>query len=266
RSPLRRSSSPRRRWASTPRGRPERSVGPSAPRSTGASTGGVRRSEPRDARSSSSVPAPKRAPPSASTRCATTISNRSPSPPTTPRHAASHGPTSKSSSPRSAISRRPRRSPADGAPLMEYRDVVRRRRMVRSFTDEPVDPQLLDQLLADALRAPSAGNSQGRDLVVLEGPEQTARFWDITLPAPRRERFAWPGLLRAPVLVLPFADPDRYVARYAEPDKARTGLGEGDEAWPVPYWTVDTAFVVMSLLHGVVDAGLGALFFGIFRG
>jgi len=149
---------------------------------------------------------------------------------------------------------------------MEYRDVVRRRRMVRSFTDEPVDPQLLDQLLADALRAPSAGNSQGRDLVVLEGPEQTARFWDITLPAPRRERFAWPGLLRAPVLVLPFADPDRYVARYAEPDKARTGLGEGDEAWPVPYWTVDTAFVVMSLLHGVVDAGLGALFFGIFRG
>lgn len=148
---------------------------------------------------------------------------------------------------------------------MDYREVVRRRRMVRSFTDEPVDPELLDQLLADALRAPSAGNSQGTDLIVLEGHDQTARFWDVTLPVERRAGFAWPGLLRAPVLVIPLADPSRYVARYAEPDKAATGLGAGDDAWPVPYWTVDTAFVAMSLLHGVVDAGLGALFFGIFR-
>jgi nitroreductase len=148
---------------------------------------------------------------------------------------------------------------------MDYRTVVGRRRMVRSFSDEPVAPQLLDRLLADALRAPSAGNSQGRDLLVLEGRDQTARFWDVTLPSERRETFAWPGLLRAPVLVLPLADPSRYVARYAEHDKAATGLGSGEDAWPVPYWTVDTAFVAMSLLHGVVDAGLGALFFGIFR-
>lgn len=148
---------------------------------------------------------------------------------------------------------------------MEYRDVVRRRRMVRSFSTQPVERALLDRLLTDALRAPSAGNSQGRDLIVLEGPEQTARFWDVTLPSERRDGFAWPGLLRAPVLVLPLADASRYVSRYAEPDKASTGLGRDEDAWPVPYWTVDTAMVVMSLLHGVVDAGLGALFFGIFR-
>jgi nitroreductase len=148
---------------------------------------------------------------------------------------------------------------------MDHREVVRRRRMVRSFSDEPVASALLDRLLTDALRAPTAGNSQGRDLLVLEGPEQTARFWDVTLPAERRATFAWPGLLRAPALVLPLADASRYLSRYAEPDKAATGLGAGEDAWPVPYWTVDTAFVVMSLLHGVVDAGLGALFFGIFR-
>lgn len=148
---------------------------------------------------------------------------------------------------------------------MEYREVVNRRRMVRSFTDEPIERALLDRLLADALRAPSAGNSQGCDLLVLEGPAETAQFWDVTLPAERRATFGWPGLLRAPVLVLPLADPARYVARYAEPDKQRTGLGSEAAAWPVPYWMVDTAFVAMSLLHGVVDAGLGALFFGIFR-
>ena len=148
---------------------------------------------------------------------------------------------------------------------MEFADVVVRRRMVRSFTDEPVDEQVLRQMLAHATRAPSAGNSQGWEFIVLQGPEQTARFWDVTLPADRRSGFRWPGLLRAPVLVLPLANAGRYVDRYAEPDKAATGLGQGSGSWPVPYWMVDTAFATMTLLHSVVDAGLGALFFGIFR-
>lgn len=148
---------------------------------------------------------------------------------------------------------------------MEHADVVRRRRMVRAFTDEPVAPDVLDGILDLANRAPSAGNSQGWHFVVLEGREQTRRFWDVTLPPERRVGFAWPSLLDAPVLVLPLADADRYVTRYAEPDKAATGLGEGSEAWPVPYWVVDTSFATMTLLHAVVDAGLGALFFGIFR-
>lgn len=137
--------------------------------------------------------------------------------------------------------------------------------MVRAFTDEAVDPAALDRILDLANRAPSAGNSQGWHFVVLEGPDQTRRFWDITLSTERRASFRWPGLLRAPVLVLPLADADRYLSRYSEPDKATTGLGGGEEAWPVPYWVVDTSFATMTLLHAVVDEGLGALFFGIFR-
>jgi nitroreductase len=148
---------------------------------------------------------------------------------------------------------------------MELGEVVRRRRMVRAFTDEPVDPALVDRLLDMARRAPSAGNSQGWHFVVLEGPEQTARFWDVTLPPERRTGFRWPGLLTAPVIVVPLAGAAAYVERYAEPDKATTGLGAGADTWPVPYWVVDTAFATMTLLHGVIDAGLGALFFGIFR-
>ncbi|QGG95529.1 nitroreductase family protein [Actinomarinicola tropica] len=148
---------------------------------------------------------------------------------------------------------------------MELGDAVRRRRMVRNFTDEPVAPEVVDALLDLARRAPSAGNSQGWHFLVLEGPEQTSRFWDVTLPPERRDGFRWPGLLRAPVIVLPMADAGAYVARYAEDDKARTGLGASEDAWPVPYWVVDTAFATMTLLHAVVDAGLGALFFGIFR-
>ena len=71
---------------------------------------------------------------------------------------------------------------------------------------------------------PSAGKAQGWHLVVLEGAD-TARFWDVTLPPERRSGFAWPGLLDAPVIALPLADPEAYVRRYGEPDKAASGLG-----------------------------------------
>lgn len=137
--------------------------------------------------------------------------------------------------------------------------------MTRSFLPDPLPPGLLDDLVDLASRAPSAGKSQGWQLVALEGPD-TATFWDITLPSERRAGFRWPGLLAAPLLVLPFADPQAYVDRYSEPDKARTGLGEGTDAWPVPYWTVDASMSVMTLLLAVEDAGLGALFFGVFAG
>lgn len=136
--------------------------------------------------------------------------------------------------------------------------------MVRAFDGRPVDPATVDRLLDGARRAPAAGNTSGRAFVVLEGAE-TGRYWDVTLPPERRRAFAWPGLLRAPVLVLILTSPAAYVARYAEPDKAGQGaLGEAEGAWPVPYWHVDGGMGVMALLLGAVDAGLGACFFGLF--
>jgi nitroreductase len=137
--------------------------------------------------------------------------------------------------------------------------------MTRTFDRRPVAPALLDELAELAARAPSAGKAQGWHLVVLEGP-RTALFWDASLPAAKRGGFAFPGLLDAPVIAIPVAEPDAYVARYAEPDKAATGLGAGTEAWPVPYWTVDASMAVMTFLLAAEEAGLGALFFGVFHG
>jgi len=133
--------------------------------------------------------------------------------------------------------------------------------MVRRFDRGAVSSAQLDELIDLARRSPSAGFSQGTDFVVLEGAD-TSRFWDITLPPTRRSSFPWPDLLDAPVLVLPMANEAAYRSRYGEADKAHTGLAGGE--WPVPYWQVDTAMATMTLLLAVVDAGLGALFFGIF--
>lgn len=147
---------------------------------------------------------------------------------------------------------------------MELSHVIRQRRMCRDFTHEPIDPGVVDELLALAQQAPSAGFSQGFSFLVLEGAH-TARFWDCTLAMDKRASFPWPGLLNAPVLILPLAHAQTYVDRYSEPDKVRTGLGQSAEDWPVPYWYVDTAMATQNLLLAVVDKGLGALFFGIFE-
>lgn len=139
---------------------------------------------------------------------------------------------------------------------------IRSRRMVRTFTDDDVDVAVLDELLDLARRAPSAGNTQPWELLVLAG-EDIEQYWETTL-GERRTTFRWQGLFRAPVLVLPYVRPDSYAERYAEPDKAGTGLGDSPEAWAVPYWWVDAGAMVQNLLLAVTAARLGACFFGQF--
>ena len=150
---------------------------------------------------------------------------------------------------------------------MEFDEAVRRRAMVRSFAAEPLGADVVPGILGAALRAPSAGNTGGTAWVVLQGPEQTRLYWDTTTDAHWRERSPrWEGLRRAPVMLLAYASAAAYVQRYAEPDKADSGLGLGEAAWPVPYWTGDAAFGVMTVLLAAVDAGLGACLLGNFRG
>jgi nitroreductase len=52
-----------------------------------------------------------------------------------------------------------------------------------------------------------------------------------------------------------------YLDRYAEPDKGRTDRSEA--RWSAPYWDIDTGMAAMLMLLTAVDAGLGALFFGV---
>lgn len=136
--------------------------------------------------------------------------------------------------------------------------------MTRSFTDESVDSDVIDRMLDLARRGPSAGKTASLDFLVLEG-EQTARYWDATLAPERRSGFPWPHLLDAPVLVIPWVEPDAYVRRYREADKVSTGLGASEDAWEVPYWWVDGGAAAMTLLLAAEAAGLGALLFGLFE-
>ena len=147
---------------------------------------------------------------------------------------------------------------------MEFQDVIRRRRMVRSFEDRPIPPEVVDRILDNATRAPSAGYSQGWAFIALEGDDRCV-FWETTTDegweASRRRE----GLLAAPLIVLPLSHKQAYLDRYSLEDKVAFGLGD-ETRWPVPYWDIDVGMASMSILLTAVDAGLGALFFGLFRG
>jgi len=145
---------------------------------------------------------------------------------------------------------------------MEFQDVVRKRKMVRSFEDRPVPHELVERMLANAQRAPSAGFSQGWGFLVLEGKDETARYWDALWPKEQRADWRWPDLFNAPVLIICLANKKQYLERYAEPDKGWTDMDEG--RWPVPYWHIDTGMAALLALLTAVDAGLGAVFFGVF--
>lgn len=144
---------------------------------------------------------------------------------------------------------------------MEFEQVVRRRRMARNFEQRAVPSEVLDRILVNAQRAPSAGFAQGSSFLVLEGAAETGRYWDALLPAASRAHFPWPGLLNAPVLIAVLSHPQAYIDRYAEPDKRRSSYR--DRTWPTPYWHVDAAFAALLILLTATDAGLGALFFSV---
>ena len=144
---------------------------------------------------------------------------------------------------------------------MDFQDVVRRRRMVRSYTTEPVDPAIVDRALANATRAPSAGFSQGWGFLVLDTEEDVRRYWAATADATDDPDEWLRGMMRAPVIVVPCSSKAAYLSRYAEPDKGWTDLDEA--RWPVPFWHMDAAMASLLILQTAVDAGIGGCFFGI---
>ena len=147
---------------------------------------------------------------------------------------------------------------------MDFRDVVRHRRMVRRFAQRPVPPEVIDRILDTGRRAPSAGFSQGLELLVLDTPETVATFWETT----RDPRFGWDeeDVANGPtVLILPLPDARRYLDRYSQPDKIDFGMDE-EANWPVRFWEIDAAMASMLILLAAVDEGLGAWFFGIAHG
>jgi nitroreductase len=146
---------------------------------------------------------------------------------------------------------------------VEFRDVLTRRRSVRTYADRPVPREVLERVTdAAVVWAPSAGFSQGLRLVVVTDPD-TRR--EIAVAA-AEEELAAHGRLRwkaaAPVHVVVLTREDDYHARYQSPDKLKITGGREIE-WPAPYWYVDAGAAAMTLMLAAIDEGLDTAIFGV---
>lgn len=139
--------------------------------------------------------------------------------------------------------------------------MVQSRRMTRNYRTDPVHPEVVSLLVANATRAPSAGFSQGWDFLVLDQPESVHTFWSVTSADPEQPDAWLRGMMTAPVVIIPCSNKDAYLERYAAPDKGWTDRDES--RWAMPYWHLDTAMASLLILQTATDQGLGSCFFGI---
>jgi nitroreductase len=143
---------------------------------------------------------------------------------------------------------------------MEFSAVVHKRRMVRNFTKQAVDPQAVDRILELARHAPSAGFTQGQSFVVVTRPDLKRAIADLCGEAEYVAGGFHPFISGAPVLIVPCTSEAAYHRRYQERDKLQADGMEIE--WPVPYWHMDIGCAVMIVLLAAVDEGLAAGFAG----
>jgi len=145
---------------------------------------------------------------------------------------------------------------------MEFQMVVRKRRMVRHFTDEQVSKDEIDHILELAQHSPSAGFSQGSAYVVVTDMETKDKVAKLQGEGDYSAMGFHRWISEAPVAIIACVSEKLYHDRYNEPDKLDENGKEIE--WPTPYWFFDIGAGCMVLLLGAVDSGLAAAFSGVF--
>ncbi len=118
-------------------------------------------------------------------------------------------------------------------PILE---TIFRRRSVRKYTDQPVEPEKLDLLLQAAMAAPSAMNCRPWEFIVVTDPEKLAQF---------RSRLLF-GDRNAPAAIVVCGNP---------------GLSSNPAAYL--FWVQDCSAAVENILIAAVGLGLGTVWIGV---
>ena len=146
---------------------------------------------------------------------------------------------------------------------MDFADVLKRRKMVRNYTDEPVERAAIERVVAAGRKAPSGGFSQGVRFVVVTEQATRSRVAELADEAKYVTAAGLePWITKAPVHIVVAMREDDYHDRYTQPDKLEAAGGEEIE-WRVPWWWVDAGTSIMLLLLAAVDEGLAAGLFGL---
>ncbi len=135
--------------------------------------------------------------------------------------------------------------------------------MVRNFQGKRIPVETIDKILNLALRAPSAGYTQGWAYVVVTDQKIRRKIGELQgesdFYAKRKHKF----ISEAPVLIVACISEQLYHDRYREPDKLKN---DGQEIeWTIPFWYFDIGGACTIIFLATVNEGLAAAFTGIFR-
>ena len=144
---------------------------------------------------------------------------------------------------------------------MDFAEVLRRRKAVRNYVEEPVPRETLERIVARGRRIPSGGFSQGLRLVVVTDRETRSKIAELS----HEDEYVAMGfdlwISRAPAHIVIGTREEDYHERYRQPDKLQD---DGSEIhWPVPYWHVDAGAAMMLLMLAADDEGRAAGVFGV---
>ncbi len=122
-------------------------------------------------------------------------------------------------------------------------EVIKERRSERHFKSDPVPDEMIRRIMECGLKAPSAGNMQPWQFIIVKRPELKANL--------SKAAFGQKFVQDAPVVIVVLADPGRSAGRYGN---------RGSDL----YCIQDTAAAVQNMLLAVVAFGLGACWVGAF--
>ncbi len=143
--------------------------------------------------------------------------------------------------------------------VVEFSELVMKRRTVRRFEEGGVERDVIERIARFAQRTPSAGFSQGQRLIVVTEPEARRTVARIYGEEPDDPLFG-PWISECAAQFIPCVSEAIYHRRYREPDKLQDDGTEID--WPVPYWWVDIGATMQNVMLAAVDAGLACGFAG----
>ncbi|MFX1319256.1 MAG: nitroreductase family protein [Promethearchaeota archaeon] len=142
---------------------------------------------------------------------------------------------------------------------MEFDELVKKRRSIHYFTDEPVSNEDISHILEAARWAPSAGNNQPWRFIIVREPETIERIWETTtgIKVPissHRSITVTPQnfIKKAPVIIVVCTDTQAY-------------KGKQSNIFADRFCIQDSAITTMNLLLAAANRGLGACWVGMYR-
>ena len=126
---------------------------------------------------------------------------------------------------------------------MDVFEAIIHRRSIRDFRPDQVSAELLNKLLEAAIWAPSAGNLQARELIVVTTPDLKKKVCNAAFS----QRF----IEKAPIVLIVCANEERSAQRYGERGKQL-------------FCVQDATASIQNILLAAHSLGLGACWVGAF--